>query len=349
MSGNIKGDGTITAAGKGGVCIPTVARNQQFKKLKALRENQTCFDCPNTRPTWASVTYGVFLCLDCSATHRSMGVHLTFVRSVDLDEWTQRQIDAMRLGGNENARKFFRKNGFTDLYGGKTEKKYTSKAAKSYKTELQKIVDIEAVKRGDIAATAAAAAAVDNTAATGNLLANLEVSQQKEKEDYAKAKLAEARSGSSAGVLKPSAKLASSMSGASRLSVPAGGMLRKPASSSSSSSKMLLKKKPMPANSKLRVNKLSMKLTTSSGVDDFEDIEATQKAAEEAEKAQKEAEKKKEEAAAAAEKAEEAKKAAEQAAAEEAARLKAEAEKKPTMADNVAKLKAMNGDFFSSF
>ena len=28
-----------------------------------------------------------------------MGVHITFVRAVDLDEWTQGQLDAMRLGG----------------------------------------------------------------------------------------------------------------------------------------------------------------------------------------------------------------------------------------------------------
>ena len=58
VSGNIKGDGTITAAGKGGVTIPTSEKNAQFRKLKMLRENAKCFDCPNTRPTWASVNHG---------------------------------------------------------------------------------------------------------------------------------------------------------------------------------------------------------------------------------------------------------------------------------------------------
>ena len=195
-----------------------------------------------------------------------MGVHLTFVRSTDLDEWTQRQIDAMKLGGNGNAKTFFRKQGYTD-FEGKSEAKYKSKAATSYKAELKKLVDAEAAKRGEFLD----GGVPDIVQQTGNLLNNLELQAQVDQQEEARAKLSAART--SVGTLTPSAVLASQNAAAKgTLSINSVGMLRKPQSGATSGYQM--SKKPSTAKTSLRVNKLSLKMTTTDV--GFEEIETTQ-------------------------------------------------------------------------
>lgn len=50
--------------------------------------NNYCFDCNEKLiDHWASLNNAVFICINCSGTHRGFGTQISFVRSVNLDAW----------------------------------------------------------------------------------------------------------------------------------------------------------------------------------------------------------------------------------------------------------------------
>jgi len=67
-------------------------------------DNKYCVDCDNKGPRWASWNLGLFLCIRCAGIHRNLGVHISKVRSVNLDSWTPQQVASMQQMQNSKAR-----------------------------------------------------------------------------------------------------------------------------------------------------------------------------------------------------------------------------------------------------
>lgn len=88
--------------------------NEQHQAIlsKMLREedNKYCADCEAKGPRWASWNLGVFICIRCAGIHRNLGVHISRVKSVNLDQWTSEQIQSIQDMGNTRARQLYEAN-----------------------------------------------------------------------------------------------------------------------------------------------------------------------------------------------------------------------------------------------
>lgn len=77
------------------------------KLLQLLRDtdqgNALCADCNSgTKVEWVSINLGIILCIECSGIHRSLGTHISKIRSLTLDinSFTTDIVELLLLVGN---------------------------------------------------------------------------------------------------------------------------------------------------------------------------------------------------------------------------------------------------------
>lgn len=89
---------------------PTTQSLDTFRPLKILQEipgNTTCADCQSPDPDWASINLGILVCKECSGVHRSLGTHISKVRSLTLDKWAPESLLFMKAIGNQKLNEIF--------------------------------------------------------------------------------------------------------------------------------------------------------------------------------------------------------------------------------------------------
>ncbi|KAL2758061.1 hypothetical protein ACRALDRAFT_2099612 [Sodiomyces alcalophilus JCM 7366] len=91
-----------------------LSKRQQARNEKVLQElvhnvpgNNLCADCQARNPGWASWSLGVFLCMRCASIHRKLGTHISKVKSLTMDGWSNEQVENMKKVGNITSNKIY--------------------------------------------------------------------------------------------------------------------------------------------------------------------------------------------------------------------------------------------------
>lgn len=78
---------------------------KQLDAILKISSNNKCADCKRkNNPRWSSYSLGLVICIQCAGIHRSLGTHITKVKSIDLDFWQPEDVTKLiEMNGNDRA------------------------------------------------------------------------------------------------------------------------------------------------------------------------------------------------------------------------------------------------------
>lgn len=79
--------------------VQTRRRRNSEQIAQLFRSNLFCAECERDSPEWVSLNLGCLVCIDCSGVHRSMGVHISKMRSLTLDDLEAEEYRALQEAG----------------------------------------------------------------------------------------------------------------------------------------------------------------------------------------------------------------------------------------------------------
>ncbi|XP_058125048.1 ARF GTPase-activating protein Git [Anopheles ziemanni] len=71
-----------------------------MSRAKSRIQTDVCGDCGGADPSWASINRGILLCADCCSIHRSLGRHISQVKSLRQGSW---QVSVLNFVNQLNA------------------------------------------------------------------------------------------------------------------------------------------------------------------------------------------------------------------------------------------------------
>lgn len=126
------------------------ANRERIEALCSTPPNNYCTDCNQAGTRWASANHGVFLCIRCSGIHRSLGVHISKVKSTNMDRWTRGEVELMQKIGNRRGKELYEARlpkGVKPLTGTESDSTIKAFIVAKYETKAYAVENIAEILR----------------------------------------------------------------------------------------------------------------------------------------------------------------------------------------------------------